>query len=147
MSNTASRRNFLAAAAHGVGGLTLSILLPGGGVLAAPVDEPLAPREPHFSPKARAVIWLHMDGAPSSLDLYDYKPELVRLAGQETPASFLAGVNLGTAGGRGKLFASSRTWQQHGESGAWLSDLLPNLAQHADELAFIKSSKTSGATH
>ena len=88
-----------------------------------------------------------MDGAPSTLELYDYKPELVRLAGQEVPASFLEGIKTSTQGGVGKLFATPRTWKQHGESGAWFSDLLPNLAQHADDIAFIKSSKTIGATH
>src|SRR5690606_29874341 len=75
------------------------------------------------------------------------KPELVRLAGQEVPASFLEGIKTSTQGGVGKLFATPRTWKQHGESGAWFSDLVPNLAQHADDIAFIKSSKTIGATH
>jgi hypothetical protein len=139
-------------ASYSIGGLTLSALLPGGGLLAAPVApggvvDPLAPKEPHFAPKVKSVIWLHMDGAPSTIDLYDYKPDLIKLAGQETPASFLTGLKTNTRGGVGKLFASKRTWKQHGESGAWFSDLLPNLAEHADKLTFIKSSKTIGATH
>jgi hypothetical protein len=146
-----SRRKLLVNASLGLGGLTLSTLLPGGGLLqaasAASLADPLAPKDPHFAAKAKSVIWLHMDGAPSTLELYDYKPELVRLAGQEVPASFLEGIKTSTQGGVGKLFATPRTWRQHGESGAWFSDLLPNLAQHADDLAFIKSSKTIGATH
>ncbi|QSA96432.1 DUF1501 domain-containing protein [Methylococcus sp. EFPC2] len=151
MSNT-SRRDFLLKTGYGLGGLTLSALLPGGGIFATPVlaaefADPLAPKQPHFPAKVKSVIWLHQDGAPSTLDLYDYKPELVRLAGQEIPPSFLNGIKVAIRGGTGKLFASNRSWKQHGQSGAWFSDLLPNLAQHADEIAFIKSSTTVGATH
>ena len=90
-----SRRKLLVNAGLGLGGLTLSTLLPGGGMMqaasAASLADPLAPKDPHFAAKAKSVIWLHMDGAPSTLELYDYKPELVRLAGQEVPASFLEG--------------------------------------------------------
>ncbi len=152
MSNYTSRRQLLIGGAYGVGGVALSMLLPGGGMLSAPVlaatsDDPLAPKSPHFAPKVKSVIWLHQDGAPSSLDLYDYKPELVRLAGQDVPTSFMTGIKTSTQGGVGRLFASKRTWKQHGQSGAWFSDLLPNLADHADKLTFIKASKTIGATH
>jgi hypothetical protein len=116
-------------------------------VLAAESGDPLAPKPVHFPARARSVIWLHQYGAPSSLDLYDYKPELERLAGQEVPASFMKGIKTSTQGGVGKLFASKRSWKQYGQSGAWFSDLLPNLARRADDLAFIKASKTIGATH
>jgi hypothetical protein len=78
---------------------------------AATLVDPLAPKEPHFPAKAKTVIWLHMDGAPSTLDLFDYKPELIRLNGQEVPASFLQGIKTSTQGGVGKLFASNRTWK------------------------------------
>jgi Protein of unknown function (DUF1501). len=107
----------------------------------------LAPKEPHFAPKAKTVIWLHQAGAPSTLDLFDYKPELIRLHGTGVPESFLQGIKTSTQGGVTKLIATNRTWKQYGESGAWFSDLLPNLAQHADDIAFIKSSVTIGATH
>lgn len=154
MSNKTSRRDWLINVGHGLGGLAVSSLLPGGGLMAAPVldppatgIDPLAPKAAHFAAKVKSVIWLHMDGAPSTLDLYDYKPDLIKLSGQDVPASFLKGIKTSTQGGVGKLFASKRTWKQYGESGAWFSDLLPNLAQHADKLAFIKSSKTIGATH
>ncbi|MGJ0491021.1 DUF1501 domain-containing protein [Methylobacter sp.] len=148
-----SRRDFLRTSGYGLGGLALSGLMPGGGIFAgvasaASLVDPLAPKTPPLPAKVKSVIWLHMDGAPSTLDLYDYKPELVRLAGQDVPASFLKGIKTSTQGGVGKLFVSDkRTWKQYGESGAWFSNLLPNLAQHADKLAFIKSSKTIGATH
>jgi len=147
-----SRREMLFNTLAGVGGMTLAAQMPGGGIFATPAladtfVDPLAVKKPHFTPKAKSVIWLHMDGAPSTLDLYDYKPELIKLAGQDVPSSFLNGIKTSTQGGVGKLFASNRTWKQYGQSGAWFSDLLPNLAQHADKMAFIKSSTTIGATH
>jgi Protein of unknown function (DUF1501) len=151
MSYKTSRRKLLVDAAYGLGGLTLTGLLPGSGVFqgarAAELADPLAPKDPHFPAKVKSVIWLHMDGAPSTIDLYDYKPQLIKLNGQDAPASFLKGIKTSTQGGVGKLFASNRTWKQYGESGAWFSDLLPNLAEHADKLTFIKSSTTIGATH
>jgi Protein of unknown function (DUF1549)/Protein of unknown function (DUF1501) len=119
--------------------ITLSMLLSGGGLLASPAladtpVDPLAPKPPHFPPKVKSVIWLHQYGAPSALDLYDYKPDLVKFAGQEVPTSFLKGIKTSTQGGVGKLFVSNRTWKQYGESSAWFSDLLPNLAKHADQI-------------
>ena len=151
MCNHHSRRDFLAKSGFGLGAAVLTGLLPGGGLIqtasAADLIDPLAPKAPHFPAKVKSVIWLHMNGAPSTLDLYDYKPELVKLHGQEVPASFLKGIKTSTQGGVGKLFASKRTWTQHGQSGAWFSDLVPNIATQADKLAFIKSSVTVGATH
>jgi hypothetical protein len=146
-----SRRDFLLKSGLGLGGAALGGFLPGVGFInaaqAASLVDPLAAKLPHFPAKVKSVIWLHMDGAPSTLDLYDYKPDLIKLAGQEPPASFMKGIKTSTQGGVGKLFASNRTWKQHGDSGAWFSDLLPNLSQHADKIAFIKSSVTVGATH
>lgn len=149
--NNKSRRDFLIKSGYGLGGLALSGLLPAGGFMsaafAAELADPLALKQPHFPAKVKSVIWLHMDGAPSTIDLYDYKPDLIKLHGQDVPASFLKGIKTSTQGGVGKLFASNRTWKQYGESGAWFSDLVPNIAKHADKIAFIKSSVTVGATH
>lgn len=147
-----SRRDFLLKSGLGLGGVALSGFLPGGGFFsaasAAELADPLAKKDPQFPAKVKSVIWLHMDGAPSTLDLFDYKPELIKRAGQKIPDSFLAGIKSGVRGGDdAKLWVSNRQWKQHGESGAYFSDLLPNLAQHADKLAFIKSSVTVGATH
>jgi hypothetical protein len=149
MSFKTSRRDLLVKGGLGLGGLALTGLLPGGIRVASAAElvDPLAPKQPQFAAKAKSVIWLHQNGAPSTLDLYDYKPQLIKLAGQEVPESFLKGIKTSTQGGVGKLFVSKRTWKQYGESGAYFSDLLPNLAQHADKLAFIKSSVTIGATH
>ncbi len=150
--HSTSRRDFLlrsglsAAAATSLGGF-----VPGIGYVsaatAAELIDPLAPKAPQFPAKIKSVIWLHMNGAPSTLDLFDYKPELVKLAGQSVPASFMKGIKTSTQGGVGKLFVSKREWKQHGQSGAWFSDLLPNLATQADKMTFIKSSVTVGATH
>lgn len=145
------RRHFLTSA----GALAVGGTLGTGGIyteaLAStpeqPQPDPLAPKQPHHAPKAKSVIWLHMNGAPSTLDLFDYKPELVKLHGQDVPASFLKGVQVNTQGGAGKLLASKRTWKQHGQSGKYVSDLLPHLAQHVDDIAFIHNSTTVGATH
>jgi len=150
MSTDSSRRDFLLKTGQGLGGAALSGLIPGigafGAASAAELIDPLAPKQAHFPAKVKSVIWLHMNGAPSTLDLYDHKPDLVKLAGTDVPASFLKGIKTSTQGGVGKLYASNRTWKQHGESGAWFSDLVPSIAQHADKLAFIKSSMTVGAT-
>ena len=147
-----NRRQLLVNAGYGMGGLAVGSYLSGGNMMSAPVfaaeaDDPLAPKAPHFPGKIKSVIWLHQDGAPSTLDLFDYKPELIRLNGQEVPASFLKGIKTSTQGGVGKLFASNRTWKQYGQSGHWFSDLVPNIAKHADKIAFVKSSVTVGATH
>lgn len=147
-----SRRQFLARAGQGLGALALGGMAGAGawaqGADASPLlTNPLAPKAPHFPAKAKSVIWLHMAGAPSTIDLFDYKPDLVKLAGQPVPQSFLQGIRTSTTGGVGKLVATRRTWKQYGESGAWFSDLLPNLAQQADSIAFVKSSVTIGATH
>lgn len=151
MSND-QRRAFLRQAGLGLGGATLGGFIPGIGHInaatAAELADPLAPKAPQFPAKIKSVIWLHQNGAPSTLDLYDFKPDLQKLAGQTVPASFLKGIKTSTQGGVGRLYASKeRTWKQHGESGAWFSNLLPNLATQADKLTFIKSSTTVGATH
>src|SRR3954469_24407520 len=115
---SSSRRDFIKNTGLGVGAASLAGVIPGLGTIsaatAAELIDPLAPKAPHFPAKIKSVIWLHMNGAPSTLDLYDYKPELEKLAGKEAPASFLKGIKTSTQGGVGKLFVSGRTWKQHG---------------------------------
>src|SRR5690606_28591052 len=137
----------------GLGAFTVGGLIGSTGVFSSlqaaelEATHPLAPKQPHFTPKAKSVIWLHMIGAPATQDLFDYTPLLDKLHGQEVPQSFLQGIQTSTQGGVGKLLGSHREWKQYGESGSWFSDFLPHLAQHADELAYIHSSVTVGATH
>jgi hypothetical protein len=144
-----TRRQFLA----GGTGLLGSLWLAGqeGRASSQPLvidpARPLAPREPHFAPKARNVIHLHMAGAPSQLELFDYKPELARFDGQETPASLLEGKRFAFIQGVPRLLGPVYPFTRHGESGQWFSDRLPQLATQSDRLCFIKSMVTDQFNH
>jgi hypothetical protein len=108
---------------------------------------PLSPLPPQFPAKVRRVIYLHMAGAPSQLELYDYKPELKRLDGQDCPASFLAGKRFAFISGVPKLLGSQYPFKQVGQSGQWISDRLPHIAEHVDDICFIKSMRTDQFNH
>ena len=145
------RRHFLRQSGALLGGAALTGLVPGAGLVQAAMAEdlidPLAPKQPHFPAKIKSVIWLHMNGAPSTLDLFDYKPDLVKWNGTPLPESFAKNLKTATDGGVGNLLATKRTWKQHGQTGAWVSDLMPNLAKQVDDIAFLKGCKTEGSTH
>ena len=150
---TTSRRDFLARAGGGFGALALAQLLQGTALakdLAAEqprsLTQPLLPRAPHFAPKAKSVIFLFMEGGPSHLDTFDPKPALKELAGKPLPASFGRVI---TAMGEfeSPVLASQRTWKQHGQSGLWISDWLPEIAACADDLAVIRSCYADGINH
>src|SRR5687767_8163424 len=130
-----SRRSFLNNVACGLGSIALGDLLTADRLSAATADlNPLLPRKPHFAPKAKSVIFLFMEGGPSQMDLFDPKPKLNELAGQPLPESFGKVITaMGEAAS--PLLASQRSWKQHGQSGIWLSDWLPELASCADDLA------------
>src|SRR4051812_462339 len=124
--STKSRREFLAQSGAGIGALSLGGLLGAGNAAAAEeskYEDPLKAKQPHFPAKATSVIWLHMAGAPSTIDLFDYKPELIKLHGKPIPDSFGKNLKTATDGGAGALYATKRPWKQHGDSGAWFSDL------------------------
>jgi hypothetical protein len=145
-----TRRQILLGAGLGASAIAFGSLAPSKAFANNAADnfvDPLAPKQPHFPAKAKSVIWLHMAGAPSTLDLFDYKPQLVKLNGQPLPDSFAKGLKTATDGGVGALTATPRTWKQYGETGAWVSDLLPNIANHVDDIAFLKGCKTEGSTH
>jgi hypothetical protein len=108
---------------------------------------PLSPLPPQFPAKVRRVIYLHMAGAPSQLELYDYKPDLKRLDGQDCPASFLAGKRFAFISGVPKLLGSQYPFKQAGQSGQWISDRLPHIAEHIDDICFIKSMRTEQFNH
>jgi hypothetical protein len=111
--------------------------------------QPLMERRPHFAPRAKRVIYLHLTGSPPNLDVYDYKPELVRRDGQDCPAQFLNGRTFAFTSGTPKLMGTPRKFAQHGQSGTWLSDAVPNF--HApdivDEMCFIHSMNTDQFNH
>ena len=143
-----SRRDFLQRAGNGFGALALSGLLASEGRLSAataPGLNPLAPHAGHFPGTAKSVIWLFMNGGPSQVDTWDYKPELEKRDGQE-----LAGFDQTTgffAGQGGPMMKSSFKFARHGESGAWVSEIFPQMARHVDKMAFVYSCWTDSNNH
>ena len=132
------RRGFMKAFGTSMAGLSLSGIFSGekvfGAVPASTLINPMAPKPQNFPAKAKACIFLYMYGGPSQMDLFDYKPELQKNDGKE--------VNMEIRRGdvrKSKLLASKRKFTQHGDSGLWCSDALPNVAKHMDKLAVIKS--------
>src|SRR3984893_17334902 len=145
-----SRRDFLRNAGSGLGAFALASMLDRDGLLpkaaAATTVDPLAPRAPHFKPTAKSVIFLFMEGGPSHIDLFDPKTKLLELAGPPMPASFGKVVTaMGTASNT--LMPSKRTWKQHGQSGIWVSDWYPNIAQHVDDITVLRSCWQDGINH
>ena len=138
---TRTRRDFLRQAGAGFGTLALTHLLQMQAASAAPVL-PL----PQRAPKARSVIFLFMEGGPSHIDLFDPKPELNRLAGKQIPDSFKRVI---TAMGEfsSPLLGCKRTFAQHGQSGIWVSDWLPELAKCVDDISVIRSCWADGVNH
>src|SRR6187401_1513080 len=138
-----TRRDFSTGAASGLGLLALTSLLGPDGALGADLGsgaDPLAPRPPHFMPRAKNCIFIFMEGAPSQLDLFDPKPKLNELHGQPLPESMLKEVRFAfikkeTA----RLMGSPRKFSQHGRSGMVFSDLLPHTARCADDLLMVRS--------
>ena len=143
-----TRRHFLRDSATGLGAIALSTLIAPRGS-AAPISSanPLAVRIPHFAPKAKRVIYLHLTGSPPNLDLFDYKPELVKRDGQNCPDEFLKGKKFAFTAGTPKLMGSPRQWSQHGQGGHWLSDAIPHLHTVADDLCIIHSMNTDQFNH
>ncbi|HEX7376489.1 MAG TPA: DUF1501 domain-containing protein [Pirellulales bacterium] len=142
-----TRRHFLQDCQLGVGALALSALWGETPAQAAGVVNPLAPRAPHFAAKAKQIIYLHLTGSPPHLDLYDYKPELVKHDGQPCPESTIKGKRFAFTSGTPKLLGTPRGFAQHGQSGAWLSDALPHLKSVADDLCIVKSMTTDQFNH
>lgn len=140
-----TRRHFLGKTANGLGAIALASMLKGS--LSAAAPDPLAPRMPHFAAKAKRVIYLHLTGSPPHLDLYDYKPELVKRNGQDCPDAFLKGKRFAFTSGTPKLLGTPRTFERHGKGGIWLSDAIPHLHTVADELCVIRSMTTDQFNH
>ncbi|HEY3900999.1 MAG TPA: DUF1501 domain-containing protein [Chthoniobacter sp.] len=140
-----SRREFLRRAGCGFGAVALAALMRDS-ALAAPENGSAVSRPLDHRPGARNVIFLFMEGGPSHLDTFDYKPLLNQLAGQSLPASFKAPL---TAMGESKspLLECKRTWKQRGQSGLWISDWFDKVGEHADDLAIIHSCASDGINH
>ncbi len=138
-----TRRHFFHDCAVGLGSLALTSLLR--------AEHPLAPKPSRFRPRARSVIYLFMAGGPSQLELFDPKPELQRRHGQPIPDSFLEGKRFAFmstfAKEKPKLLGVARKFRQHGQSGAWVSECLPQIASVADDLAFVKTMQTNVFNH
>ncbi len=140
-----SRRQLLQHTSLGLGAAALAHLLGGS----APAATGGLAGLPHFAPKAKRVIYLMQSGAPSHVDLFDYKPLLAERRGEQIPESIHKSQKLSTmTAGAGKpCLGSIAPFRQHGESGAWLSDFLPHTAQIADELCIVRSMKTEAVNH
>jgi hypothetical protein len=145
-----TRRQFFRDCGTGLGTLALGSLL-NEKLLAAvggtSASESLGPRAPHFAPKARNIIYMHMAGAPSQLDLFDYKPKLVELNNQPIPESLIQGERFAFIKGVPKLLGTPHTFNRHGQAGAEISGALPHLASIADEIAIVRSMKTDQFNH
>jgi Protein of unknown function (DUF1501) len=145
---TVSRREMLLRGGAGFGALALASLIDGPALEAADKVSlsPLTAKLAHHTARAKSVIFLFMEGGPSHIDTFDPKPMVQQLAGKPLPPSF---ERIITAMGEfdSPVLASKRTWKQHGQSGLWISDWLPHTAQHADELAVIRSCWTNGINH
>jgi hypothetical protein len=145
-----NRRQFLRRAGGGFGMLALASLLDGAGLLARgatpPPTNPLAPKSPHFRGRARSVIFLFMSGGPSHVDLFDPKPDLIRLAGQPIPESF-GTFKTRRAVAKNKLLAPVRPFQKRGQSGMEVSDFLPHIAGCADDLCLLRGCYSDSVTH
>src|SRR5438045_2470495 len=141
-----SRREMLMQSGAGFGALALSYLLRDTPLYAQQSANPLRARTGHFAAKAKSVIFCFMEGGPSHLDTFDPKPLVNRLAGQRIPDSFRPVI---TPMGEfySPILPSRRRWAQHGQSGLWVSDWLPNIATCADDIAVIRSCCANGLTH
>ncbi len=142
-----TRRHFLQNCRLGMGSLALSGLLRSELAAHPGADNPLAVRPAPFAPRAKNVIYLHMAGSPPHLDLFDYKPELVKRNGQPCPDEFLRGKRFAFTSGTPTLLGTPRSFRQYGGSGTWLSDAVPHLTTVVDDLCVIKSMYTDQFNH
>ena len=147
-----SRRHFLLESAAGLGAAALGTFLgscqaPSQEPILAQVLDPMTARPSHFPGRARRVIYLHMAGAPSQFELFDYKPELQKLNNQLCPPSLLEGKRFAFIRGTPKMLGPQAAFKQRGDSGAYVSDNLPHFAKVADEVSFLKGVYTDQFNH
>ena len=143
-----TRRHFLQRAGQfSLGAIAMNSLLgTSASGLTAEVN-PLAPRAPHFPAKVKRVVYLHMSGGPPHLDIFDYKPELVKHDGEFAPDQFVKGKKFAFTTGTPKLMGTPHTFAQYGKGGAWMSDAVPNFHGIADDICVVKSMFTDQFNH
>ena len=142
-----TRRHFLGECGVGLGKIALASLLTGAVARGAGEGNALLPKQPHFPGKAKRVIHLFMAGAPSQLDLFDYKPELVKLEGKPFPPSVIAGQRYAFIRSDAAVMGPRFKFAKHGQSGAEISEVLPHLAKIVDDICLVKSVKTDQFNH
>ena len=148
-----TRRHFFQECVTGMGAMALGSVLGGCNWLGSKDtgssihSNPLMAHAPHFAGKAKSVIYIHMAGAPSQLELFDYKPDLMKLDGLDCPQSLLEGKKFAFIRGVPKMMGPQANFQQRGQSGAWISDHLPHLTTVADEISFLKAVQTDQFNH
>lgn len=148
-----TRRTFFKKVGYGLGNVALMSLLadPAMGAILRDTQQkpvgPLSPKKPHFTPKAKSIIYLFMAGAPSQLDLFDPKPALNKYDGDYCPDEYIKGERFAFIRGKPKLLGSPWKFAQHGQAGHTISELLPHLATVSDDISFIHSMHTEQFNH
>lgn len=147
----ATRRHFLSRCTMGLGGMAVGSMMAGDthAVDSQAVVDPMKPKAPHFPAKAKNVIFLFMAGGPSQLDTFEHKPQLTALNGKPIPESFIAGKRFAfmDSSHRTDLLATRRSFAQYGETGTWVSDLLPYTAKIIDQLTLVTTCKADLFNH
>ena len=142
-----SRRWFLKQCTMGLGSIAFAQLLAERGYAETTHADPLAPKQPQFAPKAKRVIFLFMAGAPSHLELFDYKPQLAKFDGTLPPPELLKGYRAAFINPNSRLMGSKFKFAKYGNSGIELSELLPHLAKQVDDITVVKSMVTDAFNH
>ncbi len=149
-----TRRHFLKQCGSGLGAIALGSLLDSCGLGSAQKQpsiisesNPLAPKIAHFPSKIKSVIYIHMAGSPSQLELFDYKPTLAKWHGQDCPQSFLEGKTFAFIRGVPKMLGPQAQFEQYGQSGAWVSEHVPHFQKVVDEVCFLKAMHTDQFNH
>ena len=141
-----TRRHFFSRCGMGLGSIALGTLMADQSK-----TSPFAPKQPHFKPRAKNVIYLFMGGGPSQLELFDWKPELAKRHGQDIPESFIKGKRFAFMNSSfkkaNKLLGPTRQFKRHGQSGIWMSDLFPHISGITDEISVVKTCKTELFNH
>ena len=150
-----TRRHFLKECSMGIGGLALGSLLGACGTSASraakaasnPVPSSMLDQATHFAARAKRVIYMHMAGSPSQLELFDYKPTLAKFDGKDCPDDLLQGKTFPFIQGTPKMLGPQAKFAQHGQSGAWISERLPHFSTMADEVTFLKAMYSDQFNH